>query len=49
MQMMFGIGKDCGFTSKFDMPRSFTLRKLELWPKIANSQSDCRTASCIPE
>ena len=49
LQMMVGIGKKYGFTSNFDMPRSFTQRKSELRPKMANSQSDCRTASCIPE
>ena len=49
LQMMVVISKECGFTSNFDMPRSFTPRKSELRPKIANSQSDCRTASCIPE
>ena len=49
LQMMVGRGKECGFTSNFDMPRSFTLRKSELQPKMANSQSDCRTASCIAE
>ena len=49
LQMMFGIGKECGFRSNFDMPRSFTPRKSELRSKIANSQSDCRAASCIPE
>ena len=48
LQMMVGIGKECGFTSNFNMPRSFTLRKSELRPEMANSQSDCRTASCIP-
>ena len=49
LQMIVGIGKECCFTSNFDMPRSFTPRKSELQPKMANSQSDCRTASCIPE
>ena len=49
LQMMVGIGKECDFTSNFDMPRSLTPRKSELQPKMANSQSDCRTASCIPE
>ena len=48
-QMIVGIGKECGFTSNFDMTRSFTTRKSELRPKMANDQSDCRTASCIPE
>ena len=48
-QMMVGIGKECRFTSNFDMPKSFTPRKSDLRPKIANSQSDYRTASCIPE
>ena len=49
LQMMVGIGKQCVFTSNFEMLRSFTPRKSELRPKMANSQSDCRTASCIPE
>ena len=49
LQIMVGIGKECGFKPNFDMPRSFTQRKSELRPKMANSQSDCRTASCIPE
>ena len=49
LQVMVGIGKDCGFTSNFNMPRSFTLRKSELPCKMVNSQSDCRTASYIPE
>ena len=44
--MMVGVGKQCDFTSNFDMPRSFTPRKLELRPKMANSQSDYQTASC---
>ena len=48
-QMMVGIGKEYGFTLNFDMPRLFTQRKTELPRKMANSQSDCRTASCIPE
>ena len=47
--MMVGIGKECGFTSNFDMPWSFTQRKSELRPKMASSQSDCLTAPCIPE
>ena len=46
--MMVGIGKECGFTPNFDMPRSFTPPKTELRRKMVNSQSDCRTASCIP-
>ena len=49
LQMMVGVGKKCGYTSNFDMPRSITPRKSDLRPKMANSQSDCRTASCIPE
>ena len=49
LQIMVGVGKEYGFTSNFDMPRSFTPHKLELRPKMANSQSDCRTAYCIPE
>ena len=49
LQMIVGMGKECGFTSNFDMPRSFTPRKSELRSKMANSQSDCRTASCFPE
>ena len=49
LQMMVEIGKECGFTSNFDMVRSFTQRKSELRPKMANSQSDCQTASCFPE
>ena len=49
LQMVVGIGKECGFTSNFDMPRSFTQHKKELRHKMVNSQSDCRTASCIPE
>ena len=44
LQMMVETGKECGFTSNFDLPRSFTPRKLDLWPKMANSQSDYRTA-----
>ena len=39
LQMMVGIGKECGFTSNFDMPRSFTTRKTELRCKMVNSQS----------
>ena len=49
LQIMVGIGKECGFTSNFDMSKSFTQRKMELRRKMVNSQSDCRTASCIPE
>ena len=49
LQIMVGIGKENGFKLNFDMPRSFTQRKSKLRPKMANSQSDCRTASCIPE
>ena len=49
LQMMVGIGKEYGFTLNFDMLRSFTSRKTELRPKMANSQSDCRTTSSIPE
>ena len=45
LQMMVALGKECGFTSNFDIPRSFTPRKSELRPKIAKSQSDCRTHS----
>ena len=48
-QIMVGIGKEYGFKLNFDMPRSFTQCKSELRPKMANSQSDCRTATCIPE
>ena len=47
LQMMVGIGKEYGFTSNFDMPRPFTLPKMELPRKMANSQSDCRTASRV--
>ena len=46
--MMVGIGKKYGFASNFDMLQPFTMRKTELPRKIANSQSDCQTASCIP-
>ena len=49
LQMVVGIGKECGFTSNFDMPRSFTPRKTELRRKMVNSQSEQPTASCIPE
>ena len=49
LQMMVGIGKECGVTSNFDMPRSFTPRKTELPPTMVNRQSDRRTASFIPE
>ena len=49
LQMMVGISKKRGFTSNFDISRSFTSRKSDLRPKMANSQSDCRAASCIPE
>ena len=49
LQMMVGIGKEYSFTSDFDMPRPFTPLKTELQRKMANSQSDCRKASCIPE
>ena len=49
LQIMVGIGKEYGFKMNFDMPRSFTQRELDLRPKMANSQSDCRTATCIPE
>ena len=49
LQMMVGIGKEYGFTLNFDMPRLFTQRKTKYRCKMANSQSDCRTASCIPE
>ena len=45
LQIMLEIGKECGFTSNLDMPRSFTPCKSELRPKMANSQADCRTAS----
>ena len=38
LQMMVGIGKECGFTLNFDMPRSFAPRKSELQPKMANNQ-----------
>ena len=48
-RIMVEVGKGCGFTSNFDMPKSFTMRKTELRCKMVNSQSDCRTASCIPE
>ena len=47
--MMVEIGKEYGFTWNFDMPRPFTPRITELRRKMANSQSDCRTAPCIPE
>ena len=33
LQMMVGIGKECGFTSNFDMPRSFSPCKSELRPQ----------------
>ena len=46
---MVGIGKEYSFTLNFDMPRLFALRKTEYRRKMANIQSDCRTASCIPE
>ena len=49
LQMMVGLGKECGFTSNFDMPKSFNPRKMELRCKMVNSQSDCPTASCMPE
>ena len=49
LQMMVEIGKEYRFTLNFDMPWPFTQRKRELLCKMANSQSDCRTASCIPE
>ena len=49
LQMMVSVGKEYGFTSNFDMLRSFTPRKSELRPEMVNSQSDCRTVSCIPE
>ena len=40
LQMMVGvgIGKECGFTSNFDMLGSFTMRKTELRCKMVNSQ-----------
>ena len=44
LQMMVGMGKECGFMSKFYMPRSFATRETKLRCKMANSQSDCRTA-----
>ena len=46
---MAGIGKEYGFTLNFDIPWPFTHRKTELPHKMVNSESDCRTASCIPE
>ena len=49
LQMMAGIGKEYHFTLNFDMPRPFATRETKLRCKMANSQSDCRTASCIPE
>ena len=49
LQMMVDMGKEYHFTLNFNMPRSFTPRKSELRPIMASSQSDCRTASCIPE
>ena len=49
LQVVAGIGKECGFMSNIDMPRPFTPRKTELPCKMVNSQSDCRTASCIPQ
>ena len=49
LQMMAAIAKERGFTSNFDMPKSFTPRKTKLRHKMVNSQSDCQTASCIPE
>ena len=45
---MVEMGKECGFPSNFDMPRPFSQCKTELPRKMANSPSDCRTASCIP-
>ena len=41
--------KEYGFTLNFYIPWPFTHRKTELPRKMLNSQSDCRTASCIPE
>ena len=49
LQMMVRRGKECGFTSNFDMPRLFTAPKFKLLPKMTNSQSDYRVASCCPE
>ena len=49
LQMKVGIGKEYGFTLNFHMPRLFTVPKTEYRRKMANSPSDCRTASCIPE
>ena len=49
LQMMVGIGKEYGFTLNFHMSRLFNLPKTEYRRKMANFQSDCRTASCIPE
>ena len=49
LQMMVDIGKEYRFTLKFEIPWPFTQRKTELLRKMVSSQSDCRTASCIPE
>ena len=49
MEMMVEMGKGYRLTSNFDMPRPFSPRKTELPRNMANSQSNCRTASCIPE
>ena len=49
LQMMVEIGKEYRFTLNIDMAWPFTQRKTELLRKMANSQSDCLTASCIPE
>ena len=49
LQMIVDTGKEYRFTLNFNMPRSFTPCKSELRPQMASSQSDCRTASCIPE
>ena len=49
LQMVVEIGKKDGFTSNFDTPWPFTQSETELLRKMANSQSDGGTASCIPE
>ena len=46
---MVEMGGEYGFTSNFDMQRPFFSHNSELLRKMANSQSDCRMASSIPE
>ena len=45
---MVEMGKERGFPSNFDMPRPFTPNKTELPHKMANSESDRRTACSMP-